>query len=111
MTQEPLWWQEARELRAKGWTLKRIAQEVGRHYTSVLYAVRNENFRERHREKSRQRWAGRPYPWVQRYDARGSVVRAAREESRATGTHIDAVLIAWGTNPRRSTIMHGEGVG
>lgn len=101
MTQEPLWWQQAREMRSQNKSLGTIARILKKDHTTVLYAVDVE-FREKRRAQNLERGRTRKYKQKFKDYARGQIVAAARQEAEATGQHIDLVLIAWGTTPRRA---------
>lgn len=98
MSTQPLWWSRAREMHSRDVSLGAIARICGKSYWSVLYVVREEDYRERKRAMARKRTRCVGGDWR---GARASIVRAAHDEARAGGRHVDEILIAWGEPARR----------
>lgn len=102
MKPEPSWWAEARRLKAeRGWGCERIARLVKRAPKSVHYALYPE-WRERRKAEMRRKWRGYVKPRTREDLIRDQTLRAAHEESAATGRGVDEILIGWGAQPRHA---------
>jgi len=100
--QEPLWWAKARRLVANGHSYANAGRLCGgRNHTSVKYAVDNDW---RARRKDRMKGTpGKPdRHMTPEQNARRRLLNAAHAEAMATGSHVDQILVAWGSYPRCS---------
>lgn len=99
MNKEPLWWAEARKLRASGMSWSAIGRRVGKDHSTVIYAV---DPARRERERQRMSKYNERRPRQRNEDrSRQKVLRIAAYEAAETGKSVDEVLRAWGEPARR----------
>lgn len=95
MRQDPLWWADARKMLAEGNTIANISRALGFDKNTVKYAV-NDAYKAQKLAARKQYEKRRTEP----NNARNQMLKYARDEAAETGGHIDAILMAWGDQPR-----------